>query len=70
MKWLTPSTARQKSLKLRVVEPRRRIVPLEVRQRRGVDEQRQRQLAVVLPDQQLLARRTRHAGRRHAPPRR
>ena len=42
-----------------VVETRRRIVLLQVRERRGVDEQRHRQLAVRLAQQELLARRAR-----------
>jgi hypothetical protein len=44
-----------------VVQARRRIVPFEVRQRRCVDEQGHRQLAVDLAQQELLARRARRA---------
>ena len=40
-----------------VVEARLRIVLLQVRQRRRIDEQRDRQLAVGLAQQKLLARR-------------
>jgi len=42
MKWLTPSTASRKSPKVVVAEPARRIVVDQIRDRRRIDEQRDR----------------------------